>query len=299
MPMHNEENEFEVVFELDDEDSSLEFVLDEEDTDNFLPGSSVYLEKSEDEKEESQERDWENDKDHSYFLVYMAKKLDEVPSWSGTTTVGCEKAISYLRKLDKELSDAIRSDEDNVIDEQEAEQIRDTIYKYVSNLEDAYDDLMKKYEKKAHVKLNKKVVARIKDGQDIQYFASVASSSGEETLLKVELVEPTDSQVQSFISGSDGMNKSASAGVVLFEDPFLHSITRLLIQGHITNGKDLSEMYAELKEKYDFTPREELSIQELLYQKGFPLIKDLGRMGEDGVRPQDGLGFEHHTEYYS
>lgn len=290
----------EEVMDDDMEDEEVVIMLDEGDMKDMLPGSHAPA--PHEDEEESVSRDWEHDGDHAYFVVYMKDRLDQIPEHSGTTTVGCEKAISYLRKLDKELSDAVRTDEDDKIDEQEAESIRDMIYDYINKLEDAHDKLMGKYKKKAGLKVGKKVVARIKDGQDIKYYIAVGSASGEETLLPVDVEEPSDKQVAQFVEGEqlkNNMKKAAGAGVYLFEDPFLHSITRLLIQGHITNGKDMREMYAELKNKYAFTPREELSIHELLYQKGFPLIKDLGRIGEDAVRPQEGRGFEHATEYFA
>lgn len=296
------EDNMEMELEESELDDEVVLVMDKEDLERMLPGSNIPMLDDDDDEEEEEPKDWENDGDHAYFIVYMKDRLNEVPSWSGSTTVGCEKAISYLRRLDKELSDAIRSDEDNKVDEQEAESLRDTIYDYISRLEDAHEKLMDKYKKKAQLCVGKKVVARIKDGKDIQYFMSVGTPDGEETLLQVQVVEPTDAQVQQFVEGEKlkgGLQKEAGAGIVLFEDPFLHSITRLLIQSHITHGRDMNEIYGELKVKYDFTPREELSIHELLHQKGFPLIKDLGRLGEDKVRPQDGLGVNHHTEYYS
>lgn len=301
------DNEFFENFELVEDDMMMDFapedtvvMIDEDDLGELLPGSSVTLETAE---EAGHEPDWLNDGDHTVFLVYLKDRLDHIPEHSGNTTVGCERAISYLRKLDKELSDAIRSDDDNKIDESEAEDIRDMIYDYISKLEEAHDKLMGKYKnKKASVRVGKKVVARINDGTDIQYFVSVANANGEEMLLPVSVEEPTDAQVAQFVQGeerSSDMQKSAGAGVYLFEDPFLHSITRLLIQSHITHGKNMEDVYANFKEKYSFTPREELSIHELLYQKGFPLTKDLGRLGEDSVKRQDGKGVEYSTEYFA
>jgi len=290
--------------ELADEeapDEEVVLLMDEDTISDLLPGANVPMMRKE-EIEDAHEPDWENDRDATYFIVYLEDRVSKVPAHSGNTTVGCEKAISYFRRLDKELSDAVRGDEDNKIDEQAAESLRDTIYDSISRLEDAHDQLMGKYKKKAALRVGKKVVARIKDGTDIQYFISVGSLSGDETLLQVEVDEPTNKQVAQFVEGQKlqgDFQKEASAGVYLFEDPFLHSITRLLIQGHITHGKDMNEIYGELKTKYDFTPREELSIHELLYQKGFPLIKDFARVGEDKVRPQDNLGTTQSAEYYS
>ena len=85
-----------------------------------------------------------------------------------------------------------------------------------------------------------------------------------------------------------------------FVDPFLQSITRLLIRSHITQGKDLREVYARLDSQYKFTPREQLSIHELLLQKGMPLNVDLGRINEkEPIMPWDGKNIEYVTEYFN
>lgn len=252
--------------------------------------------------EPPRETTWEQDSDHGKFLVYLHNKLSEIPPHSGQTTVGCEKAISYLKRLDREISKAIQSDEESKIDETEAEKLRDMIYDYIDQLEGAYEVLIekKKKRKKASLKLGKKVLARFNDGENVQYFVSVSNGS-DETLLPVELDEPTPEQVQAFIEGQkQSLTKEAgSARVILVEDPFLHAITRILINSHVTHGRNIEEVYAGLNDKYKFTPREELSIQELLNQKGLWLQKDLGRLGEKDVKPFDGKQIDVSTEYFA
>jgi hypothetical protein len=234
-------------------------------------------------------------------MNYIRKRLDNIPKHTGQTTVGCERAIAYLKRLDREISRAIQSDDDNVIDEEEAEKIRDTIVEFVSKLEDAYDKLAskKKIKKKASVKVGTQVIARINDGTNIGYYVAVDTGDGEE-LLPVTLAEPSDEQVQVFALGEDeGLVKEAgSAKVFLFEDPFLHAITRLLINSHVSAGRDMEKVYASLKSKYDFTAREELSIQELLLQKGMHMFKDLGRIGEE-QDPSSGTGIDFGTTYHA
>lgn len=248
---------------------------------------------------EERETDWEHDGDHSKFMIYLPQKLSKIPHHSGETTVGCEKAIAYLRKLDKEISKAVQSDEDGVIDEHEAEKIRDQIMDYIDKLEDGHSSLMQKKTKKKHAaKISKTIVARINDGEDIQYFMSADRGDGEE-LLQVTLSEPNETQVLAFVSGEGQITKEAgTAKVVMFEDPFLHSITRILINSHVSAGRNIEEVYGTLKKKYAFTPREELSIHELLLQKGFPMNKDLGTLGDE-VNPFDGSGVESNTNYYA
>jgi len=297
----------EPVFELDladdalapepQDDNAFDF-LDQDD--GMLPGAKIILHK--DDEEPERETNWEEDQDHSKFIPFMLDRMKAIPAHSGQTTVGCEKAISYLRKLDKEISKAIQGDENNSIDETQAEKLRDKIHQYVDMLEDALDGLVskkRKKKKKASFSLGKKVYARINNGQDIQYFISVFSSDDEERLFKVDVEEPNDAQVQAFMAGEgEGLTKEAGK-LVTFVDPFLQSITRLIIRSHITQGKNIQDVYAQLNDQYTFTDREQLSIHEILMQKGLPLNADLGRLQEKDVSPMDSKNVEYSTEFYS
>jgi len=286
---------------LDDKDDSdkITFVMEEEDVAQLLPGSLRSMLDLDEPEEIARETDWENDGDHFKFIPWLRQQLENLPQHSGQTTVGCERVIAALDRLNRELSKAIQTDTKSCIDETAAEEMRDYIYEAKDMLEDAKSKLIgkKTKKKKSSFRIGKEVVARINDGRDIQYFISIGNDL-EETLLKVSVLEPTDAQVALFLE-DEVLTKEAGAGVTLVEDPFLHSITRLLINSHIKNGKDMEKVYAHFKDKYDFTAREELSIHELLYQKGFNLIKDFGRVGEGKVRPSEGKGIEHDTEYYA
>lgn len=303
-----EKPELEVSEEFDGEiPEELEDAVSEvmEIAEDLVPDSDfeiVDFEIEEEPKEEPKETTWEDDGDATKFVLYLRNKLKSLPPHSGQTTVGCERAISYLKKLDKEISKAIQEDDDNVIDEMEAENLREMIHDAVSKLERQHGNLSKKrsdkYKKEASVKVSKEVFARIKDGVDIQYYVEV-DVGGDPQLLPVSLAEPTDEQVQKFAKGEKEFVKEAkSPKVVLFEDPFLHAITRVLINAHVSAGRNIGDVYDKLKAKYSFTPREELSIQNLLLAKGIPMFKDFGRLGED-ADPADGEGVEFSTTYYS
>lgn len=278
----------------EDEDMAFDGLMQMSDT--LLPGATVEFVAKE--EEPARDTTWEEDGDHAKFIPYMINCLKTVPPHSGQTTVGCEKAITYLRAKDKEISRAVQTDTKNQIDEKKAETLRDMIHNWVERLESALDNLMgkKKKKKKAAVELGKVVYARINDGDDIQYFISVAAE-GEETLLKVEVEEPTDQQVQAFVAAEDGKITKEAGQLMTFVDPFLQSITRLLMRAHITQGRDLRDVYSQLDAQYKFTPREQLSIHELLLQKGMPLNVDLGRLQEKGATPFDGKSVEYVTQY--
>lgn len=301
----SEDDDVESIDEQEPDDLVLEEGPSKPDTLN-LP---VILITPEPDKEEAAEKvepprdtNWETDGDHSKFLIHLHNKLSGIPPHSGQTTVGCEKAISYLKRLDKEISRAVQGDEDSKIDEAEAEKLRDMIYDYIDQLEGAYEVLIdkKKKRKKAALKLGKKVLARFNDGKNTQYFISVSNGS-DETLLPVELDEPTPEQVQAFLASEEqSLKKEAhTAKIVLVEDPFLHAITRILINSHVTHGRNIEEVYVGLRDKYKFTDREELSIQEMLGLKGLWLQKDLARIGEKDVKPFDGKQIDVSTEFFA
>lgn len=292
------------IIELDDPQDQTE--VEDAPAQKLLPGSLGPMldalsgddEASNDDAEEK-ETDWENDGDHGKFMFHVRRKLDNIPRHSGSTTVGCEKAIAFLKRLDREISKAIQSDEDNVIDEHEAEGIRDTIMEFVDQLEGAHEKLMGgKRKKKASVWVGKEVVARLNDGADIQYFLPVIKDEVEE-LVRVALTEPEDDQVQKFVEGEKqlGMKKEAhTAHISLYVDPFMQSITRILINSHVSAGRNIEDVYKHLDKKYSFTNREKLGIQEVLMQKGFPIFKDFGLDGEE-MSPFTGKGIEFLTTY--
>lgn len=292
------------VLEVEDNPMDLGEVV-EEVLEELMPGTDLTAEELDvpKEVEEERESDWEHDGDHRHFVVYLKNRIGNLPRHSGNTTVGCERAIAYLKELDKEISKAIQGDKDNVIDEEEAENLRELIHEYVSKLETRHGELSSKrserYKKKASVKVAQEVVTRIKDGTDIQYYIEVDNGFDMPQMLPVSIAEPTEEQVQKFARGEESLTKEAqTARIVLFEDPFLHAITRILINSSVSAGRNIEDIYSQLKKKYAFTPREELSIQNLLVEKGMPIFKDLGRLGE-AADPADGKGVDFSTTYYA
>jgi len=248
-----------------------------------LPGSSVLVVDDEEEAEDK-EHDWENDGDHSKFIAYLRDRLENIPKHNGTTSVGCERAIAYLRKLDREISRAIQSDDKNVVDEVEAEDIRDMIFQYVQKLEDALDKIngKKRRKKEAAVKLGGVVVGRINALGDAEHYVR-AEIDQEEVLLKVEIAEPSDESVQAYAEWESGsLTKEAStAKIVLMADPFLHEVTNIIIRGHVTYGRNIEDVYLQMAKKYAFSPRDHLAVHSLLREKGLLIDRDFSTIGEE------------------
>ena len=264
-----------------DDDITLEEVDSPDIAVHVIPGSGLSVD---DIREPDRETDWESDGDHAKFLVYLADKMKAIPRHRGHTTVGVERAIAYLKKLDAEISKAIRSDEKNIIDEEEAEGIRDQIYEYVDRLEDALENLSEKKHrrKKANVKISSSVYSRIGPSGDPMYYVR-AENDGEEILLPVSLEEPSDMQVSAYMEWEQGKFKkeASSARIVLMADPFLHEVTNIIIRSHVTYGRNIETVYRDLAKKYTFTNRDHLAVHSLLREKGLLLDRDLSRLGEE------------------
>ena len=278
-----EDDDSEILFSESDLDDLDDADITSVDDLDLVPSSIQGLLDEADEKaEETKEKDWENDGNHGKFLTYALTRLQNIPKHNGQTTVGCERAISYLRRLDKEISRAIQSDDKNVIDEEEAEKIRDEVFSYVESLEKALDKISSKKRKKSAMQLDSKIFTRIAEGGIPTYFAKV-SSFDEEVLLEVEIAEPSDLQTRAYIEWEDGkITKTAdTAKVMLMADPFLHEISNIIIRAHTTYGRDVEDIYHELDAKYKFTDRDHLAVHSLLREKGLLVDQDFSKLGEE------------------
>ena len=57
-----------------------------------------------------------NDRDLSKFMEHVEGQYPgNIPRHDGTSTVGCERAISFLDRLNGDISRAIREDHDSVL----------------------------------------------------------------------------------------------------------------------------------------------------------------------------------------
>lgn len=247
----------------------------------ILPGSEVSMHHGE---EPEHETNWEEHGDHSKFIDYLASKMESIPRHKGQTTVGIERAVAYLKRIDAEISKAIRSDEKNIIDEEEAEDIRNKIYDYVGRLEEALDNLASKKvrRKTANFKMSSSVYARIGPDGDPAYYIR-AEADGHESLLPVAIEEPSDIQVRAYMEWEAGgfKKEASSARIVLMADPFLHEITNIIIRSHVTYGRNIETVYRDLSKKYAFTNRDHLAVHSLLREKGLLIDRDFSRIGEE------------------
>jgi hypothetical protein len=81
---------------------------------------------------------------------------------------------------------------------------------------------------------------------------------------------------------------------------FETAIVRMLINGTVSGGRNIEELYEIAKDKYEITPREELALFQALSDMGYPTFKDRLKLGDDDQDPSDSKNIgEWQSQYYS
>lgn len=275
------------------EDDAMDYSIDKEipavvveESVDLLPGSDVKWE-PEPEPEEKH-TDWANDGDHAQFVMYVKDKLSKVPRHSGQTIPGCERAAAYLKSLDSDISKAMRSDVDGKIDESEIDAVRDQINTGVDRLESRIKQL----------RGNRKTAAteaRLVSTGECKKCASVTPLWHD---IKNDKMVCLHCEAEG--RAEDGeLTKEATTPVLnVYMTPFERAIMATIINSKVSAGRHIEETYELMKNKYNFTPREELAIQQLISDAGFPFYKDRGRLNEESD-PASGDGVDWATNYYA
>lgn len=148
--------------EVEDQEESLEVTLDfpgdlpgapdspEQEPEpelEVIDGEGDDLEAKDNKKKKDPKWDWES-RGPGEFVVWVQERFDTVPKHSGYDSAGLERAISYLNRLDSEISKAMRMDLSGELDANSVEEIRSTIEDGLDRLEDRLDKIRSKRGKK-------------------------------------------------------------------------------------------------------------------------------------------------------
>jgi len=119
-----------------------------------LPGATDYVDDDDDEVDEAKdhkeekETDWKSDRDPCKFMPYILQAYpDGIPYHDGSSTLGCERAVLYLNNLNKEISEALRSDKNDDLDLKTLEKIRVDMVRDNVILKEHIKKLNKKHKK--------------------------------------------------------------------------------------------------------------------------------------------------------
>lgn len=182
--------------------------------------------------------DWEA-RGHEGFIEWIQDRFKSVPKHSGYDSSGLERAVSYLERLDNEISKAMRLDLDGKLDADKIEDIRSKIDDGIERLYERLDKIKKNKKKKKKADLSDQ--ALVKEAQKITGVKGI--------FVTVPLITST--------------------------------IARICINGYVSAGHDLEDMFQKLAKKYKLNDREKLETIQLLSDMGFPIRTDRGLVDEE------------------
>src|SRR5690606_29318416 len=71
-----------------------------------------------------------------------------------------------------------------------------------------------------------------------------------------------------------GLTKKAtkSSGYTYYVNPFIYSVAKTLINGKVSQGKNIEDLFAKLDDRYKLDDREKLELYYLLNDMGHPIV---------------------------
>jgi hypothetical protein len=179
------------------------------------------------------------------FIVWVKERINGVPKHSGYDTAGLERAIAYFEKLDDEISRIMRLDIDGELDANQIEHVR-------SQLDHGLELLTERIEK---VKDSKRGGKKKRNKKSEQEYSLIKEAQ------KITGVQGTYVTVPLLISG----------------------IARVCINGMVSAGHDIEQIYADQVKKYSLNEREKSEVRWLLFDMGYAMRGDRGLMPDDDL----------------
>jgi hypothetical protein len=192
--------------------------------------------------------DWASKGTHG-FIAWIKERCTDVPKHSGYDTAGIERAISYLDKLDGEISKAMRMDLDGELDANKIEEVRAKIDDGITRLHDRLDKVKKKGKKKKKAEFDAELIKEAQKATNI-------------------------------------------AGIVITVDLLISRIARVCINGMVSGGHDIEDMFKRQADKYKLTDREQVEVMQLLADMGYPLRQDRGFLLDEDVNTTHADNFD-------
>jgi hypothetical protein len=219
------------------------------DSVRMLPGSSMSLadDDDDDKKDDDAVGTWKDDMDVRDFMNYMHSAYTNIPKHDGTTILGCERAINYLKDLDRETSKAISMDKNMALDVGALDTYRVNMMKDMMTLKD-------------HIK---KLQRGIREQHGKKAFE--------------------DHDMKTIGADQEIVKEATVARIQLVVTPFERALSGMIINSVVSAGKSFEDVYDVLKKKYKLTDREELALIQLIADMGYPIFKDRGSIGDPSV----------------
>lgn len=261
----------------DPAENSVQLVIQIPDFGSAIPGVDPnqaevlsVSEHDESEEEEEEKKDEDDAKDKklnpkwnwkergaSGFLPWLKERFESVPKHSGKDTAGVERAISYLNKLDKEISNAMKQDLDEELDFEAIETVRSKIENGVERLEARLSELNKSKKKR-----KKKADIEVSDGEFVKE-------------AKLNNLHGNYVQVPLLIS----------------------ALARMCINSTVSAGHSMDDNIKKVGEKFKLSGREKFELAFLIQDMGFPIRADRYYIDVMDPRDKTEDGFDFASQY--
>lgn len=125
------------------------------------PEPELEVEEDDDIKVEDDPWSWKVDS----FLSWLSARMQSVPRHSGRDSVGLERAIAYLKVVNKEISKAVRSDINGEIDISAVQRARDELHDGLKRLQQKLDRIQANTKPKKRKKSAEESNNMVKEGK--------------------------------------------------------------------------------------------------------------------------------------
>jgi hypothetical protein len=197
------------------------------------------------------------------FLNWLKGMMDGVPMHSGYDSTGLEKAVAYFELLDKEITKAMRQDFKDEINSAQAERAREQIENGIERMIERLERV-KASKYKRHAKKSKK-----------------------------------KSWAESFGLVKEAQGKATNISGITVTVPLLISaVARVCINGMVSAGHDLEDLYASQVKEYSLDKREQTELAQLLSDMGYAMRRDRGFVPGTKVNITDTDNRDWATNFY-
>lgn len=261
----SDDNDATVMLEFEDQPPIL-FELPDipgQEGDDIIVEDDDVVEEEVDEVEVEEEDPWNwRTNGLGGFLGWVQRMMENVPKHSGWDTTGLERAIAWFQRVDREISKALREDFKNEIKSADAEKARDAVLNAVERLIDRLDKARRL-----------KPGAKRKEKKD-------KKSAGYE---------------------SEGFLKEAKStritGIQITVPLFISTLARTCINGMVSAGHDIEDMFEKLAKEYSLDKREKAELVQLLADMGYSVRRDRGILIGEPVDEKSSENFDWAANY--
>lgn len=264
----DEEEVMETVEELVDEDGEMAFSFSLP----HLPGSDfdvsdeeeILVDDTEAEDVEVQDLDKWDWKGYGLdkFPLWLQERVDTCPRHTGKDLSGIERCIAYFKEVLSAIPKAMRSDIKGELTPQavaQVEVIRDEMHKAVERLEDRADKIEENKYKKTKAKTKK---------------------AGEES----SIVKTAQK-----ITGIEGLYVSVPL--------LIYSLARTCINGSVSAGHDIDDMFNRLSKKFKLSEREKYELISTIENMGWVVRRDGGSLAGEDIEAGSEDNFDFSAQY--